>query len=398
MKVDWRGVIPAITTPFNQDSSIDHEFFARHARWMVEAGCVGIVPFGSLGEAATLTTAEKLDGIATLARELDGVAPVIPAVSALSTQEAVEFTLAAEAAGASGFMVLPPYVYSSDWREMKAHVAAILNATSLPCMLYNNPLAYKTDFSPEQIAEWADTLQAGIDRHAGIRDALAELSSGDETEQTQWEQIVTGSEGELEILRHRLAVLQTGDWEQISQDFLTDDGTQDPPVDALDALDLRSTDCEWIYLPTTVEEGSEEFVRAATTACTHISNRRSTTGFRTDAEADFDIFLTVFSEGDPAEVSEETVDAVERVHQEWERTVEDLEAVDASGAPDRDAWERSLQRVRERAHLTGDRAGALRAADADTISAAYGTDRTTSGSLDLEALGLQHRSCAGVSG
>jgi len=252
--------------------------------------------------------------------------------------------------------------------------------------------------SPEQIAEWADTLQAGIDRHAGIRDALAELSSGDETEQTQWEQIVTGSEGELEILRHRLAVLQTGDWEQISQDFLTDDGTQDPPVDALDALDLRSTDCEWIYLPTTVEEGSEEFVRAATTACTHISNRRSTTGFRTDAEADFDIFLTVFSEGDPAEVSEETVDAVERVHQEWERTVEDLEAVDASGAPDRDAWERSLQRVRERAHLTGDRAGALRAADADTISAAYGTDRTTSGSLDLEALGLQHRSCAGVSG
>ena len=156
MKVDWRGVIPAITTPFNQDSSIDHEFFARHARWMVEAGCVGIVPFGSLGEAATLTAAEKLDGIATLARELDGVAPVIPAVSALSTQEAVEFTLAAEAAGASGFMVLPPYVYSSDWREMKAHVAAILNATSLPCMLYNNPLAYKTDFSPEQIAELRD--------------------------------------------------------------------------------------------------------------------------------------------------------------------------------------------------------------------------------------------------
>ncbi len=159
MKVDWRGVIPAITTPFNQDMSIDHGAFAKHARWMVDAGCVGIVPFGSLGEAATVTMAEKLQGIATLARELDGVAPVIAAVSALSTREAVEFTLAAEDAGASGFMVLPPYVYSSDWREMKSHVAAVLNATSLPCMLYNNPLAYKTDFAPEQVAELYDEFK-----------------------------------------------------------------------------------------------------------------------------------------------------------------------------------------------------------------------------------------------
>lgn len=153
MRVDWEGVIPAITTPFNEDLSIDFAAFATHAHWMVEAGCSGIVPFGSLGEAATVSQAEKLEGIAALVSELDGVAPVIPAISALSTAEAVEFTKAAEAAGASGFMVLPPYVYSSDWREMKAHVAAILGATSLPCMLYNNPLAYKTDFAPEQIAE-----------------------------------------------------------------------------------------------------------------------------------------------------------------------------------------------------------------------------------------------------
>ena len=183
MKVDWRGVIPAITTPFNQDLSIDHEAFAKHARWMIDAGCVGIVPFGSLGEAATMTTTEKLQGIATLARELDGVAPVIAAISALSTREAVELTLAAEDAGASGFMVLPPYVYSSDWREMKSHVAAILNATSLPCMLYNNPPAYKTDFSPEQIAELYDEFRhmnavkessADVRRIAALRSLLGE--------------------------------------------------------------------------------------------------------------------------------------------------------------------------------------------------------------------------------
>lgn len=183
MKVDWRGVIPAITTPFNPDLSIDHEVFAKHARWMVEAGCVGIVPFGSLGEAATVTMKEKLLGIATLVHELDGVAPVIAAIAALSTREAVEFTLAATDAGASGFMVLPPYVYSSDWREMKSHVAAILNATSLPCMLYNNPPAYKTDFSPEQIAELYDEFRhmnavkessADVRRIAALRSLLGD--------------------------------------------------------------------------------------------------------------------------------------------------------------------------------------------------------------------------------
>jgi dihydrodipicolinate synthase/N-acetylneuraminate lyase len=74
-------------------------------------------------------------------------------VSSLSTAEAVRYVRDAERAGASGFMVLPPYVYASDWREMRAHVAAVFEATALPCMLYNNPLAYVTDFKPEQIAE-----------------------------------------------------------------------------------------------------------------------------------------------------------------------------------------------------------------------------------------------------
>ncbi len=153
MNVDWRGVIPAITTPFREDMTVDLELLARHARWQVEAGAVGLVPFGSLGEGATVTFAEKMTAIERLVAELDGVAPVIPAVSALSTAEAVEFTRAAQRAGASGFMVLPPYVYSSDWREMRAHVAAVMRATDLPCMLYNNPLAYVTDFRPEQVAE-----------------------------------------------------------------------------------------------------------------------------------------------------------------------------------------------------------------------------------------------------
>src|SRR5690554_1694967 len=156
MQVRWSGVIPAITTPFTEDLEVDVGLLARHARWMVEAGCVGIVPFGSLGEGATVTYEEKLRAIERLAEELDGLAPVIAAVSSLSTAEAVRFTRDAEAAGASGFMVLPPYVYSSDYREMKGHVSEVFKATELPCMLYNNPIAYRTDFLPPQIKELAD--------------------------------------------------------------------------------------------------------------------------------------------------------------------------------------------------------------------------------------------------
>ena len=153
MQVAWDGVIPAITTPFTEAMEVDLDLLARHARWLVDAGCVGIVPFGSLGEGATVTHAEKLRAVERLAAELGDAAPVIPAVSSLSTAEAVRYVRDAEAAGASGFMVLPPYVYSGDWREMRAHVSAVLEATALPCMLYNNPLAYVTDFLPEQVAE-----------------------------------------------------------------------------------------------------------------------------------------------------------------------------------------------------------------------------------------------------
>ena len=91
----------------------------------------------------------------TLTRALDGKAPVVAGIASLSTPEAVELARAAKEAGCSGLMVLPPYVYSTDWREMKAHVEAVIRATDLSCMLYNNPVAYRTDFLTPQIAELA---------------------------------------------------------------------------------------------------------------------------------------------------------------------------------------------------------------------------------------------------
>jgi 4-hydroxy-tetrahydrodipicolinate synthase len=125
---------------------------------------------------------EKVAILKTGVRVTQGKAPVVAAISSLSTKAAVELAKHAEDAGCTGLMVLPPYVYASDWREMRAHVGAVIGATKLPCVLYNNPIAYKTDFLPEQIAELAQQYpnlaavkesSADIRRVAAIRSLLA---------------------------------------------------------------------------------------------------------------------------------------------------------------------------------------------------------------------------------
>lgn len=154
-KMIWRGVMPATTTPFDEDLRIDHEFAAKHCNWLIDNGCTGIVTPGSLGESATLTVDEKLALWSTVVAAVGDRVPVVAAIASLSTAEAVELAKRAADLGCRGLMVLPPYVYKGDWREMKAHVEAIFRATDLSCMLYNNPVAYGTDFLPEQIRELA---------------------------------------------------------------------------------------------------------------------------------------------------------------------------------------------------------------------------------------------------
>jgi len=151
----WRGVLPAITTPFTADGAVDHAFLAEHARRLVDAGCSGIVPLGSLGESATLAFDEKIAIVRTLVAAVGGRVPVVAGIAALSTAEGIALAQAVKDAGAGGVMVLPPYVYSSDRHEMDAYIRAILAATNLPALLYNNPIAYKTDFTPAQIARFA---------------------------------------------------------------------------------------------------------------------------------------------------------------------------------------------------------------------------------------------------
>jgi 4-hydroxy-tetrahydrodipicolinate synthase len=150
---DWAGVIPAITTPFRSDSSIDHDRLANHVAWLIDNGCRGVVALGSLGESATLTTDEKISILETCKRAVGDGAPVIAGIAGLSTAECVALATRAADAGCDGLMVLPPYVYKGDWRESKAHFEAVIHATSLSCMLYNNPIAYGTDVTPEQMRE-----------------------------------------------------------------------------------------------------------------------------------------------------------------------------------------------------------------------------------------------------
>jgi 1-pyrroline-4-hydroxy-2-carboxylate deaminase len=181
-QAQWKGVFTAITTPFTKSLDVDHGFLGEHASWLASSGCTGIVALGSLGEAATLQFDEKVAIVATIRKALPKTVPVVAGIAGLSTAECVSLAQRTRDAGADGLMVLPPYVYKGDWRETEAHFSAVITATKLSCMLYNNPIAYGTDVSADQIAHLArhGNLHAvkessgDVRRVTAIRERLAE--------------------------------------------------------------------------------------------------------------------------------------------------------------------------------------------------------------------------------
>ena len=179
---NWHGVFPAMTTPFREDFSVDYEAVGRQASWLVARGCSGLVALGSLGESPTLSLEEKVEILNACRRAIGDQAPLVAGISGLSTPEAVALAKAAGRAGCDGLMVLPPYVYRGDWRETEAHLEAVISATPLSAMLYNNPIAYGTDITPPQLKVLArnPNLHAvkessgDIRRVTGIRELLGE--------------------------------------------------------------------------------------------------------------------------------------------------------------------------------------------------------------------------------
>jgi len=152
----WHGVFPAITTQMHPDGSIDLEATARHADTLIQSGIQGLIFLGSLGENQSLNPQEKRDVIAAMIEAVADRVPVLSGVAETSLDEAVRYVQDLERLGADGFMLMPPMVYKSpDPRESLHHFRTVARATGLPIMIYNNPISYGHDLTPDLFADLA---------------------------------------------------------------------------------------------------------------------------------------------------------------------------------------------------------------------------------------------------
>lgn len=147
MRPTWEGVYPAVTTNFHSDESLDIPTFVKNLEAQIDAGVHGIILCGSLGENGTLLTEEKFLLLETTKNIVGDSLPVIMCIAECITREAMSFAKDCEELGADGFMLLPPMRYPSDERETLRYLHRVADATDLPVMAYNNPVAYKTFIS-----------------------------------------------------------------------------------------------------------------------------------------------------------------------------------------------------------------------------------------------------------
>jgi len=152
----WRGIFPAVTTKFDADENLDVQAMERHFEFLIANGVDGLVTGGSLGEASTLTLEEKLQVAEVAVKVSAGRVPVLANVSETSTREALRYVDGANKIGVQGLMLMPSVIYVADAREAMANVRTIANAAQLPTMVYNNPVAYRVDLTPENFVELAD--------------------------------------------------------------------------------------------------------------------------------------------------------------------------------------------------------------------------------------------------
>ncbi|MEQ9415426.1 MAG: dihydrodipicolinate synthase family protein, partial [Cyclobacteriaceae bacterium] len=143
--MQWKGVFPAVTTKFTSDNQLDFSLFEKNLKVQLDAGVDGIILGGTLGESSVLENKEKIDLIKFTVDKVSGKVPVVMNIAEGSTAEAVKVANDAEKNGASGLMLLPPMRYKSDHRETVSYFGAVAESTSLPIMIYNNPVDYKTE-------------------------------------------------------------------------------------------------------------------------------------------------------------------------------------------------------------------------------------------------------------
>ncbi|HMJ66641.1 MAG TPA: dihydrodipicolinate synthase family protein [Candidatus Binatia bacterium] len=157
MKPYWSGVFPAIVTQMKKDGSLDLEATASHADVLIKSGVTGIIFLGSLGENQSLTAEEKRSVMEAMVKAVGGRVPVLSGVAEIATAEACRYVRDCERLGVTGVMLMPPMVYKSpDARESLAHFRTVAEAAGLPIMIYNNPISYGHDITPEMFEELAD--------------------------------------------------------------------------------------------------------------------------------------------------------------------------------------------------------------------------------------------------
>jgi len=176
MKPYWHGVFPACTTQFRADQALDLDATARHLEILIESGVSGLIVCGSLGENQALDPEEKRRVVQLAVDVSRGRVPVLSGVAECSTRAACRFVRDCELLGASGFMVMPAMVYRAEVREALHYFRSVAAATHLPWMLYNNPLAYPVDITPELMAGLADVANlVAIKESSGNPRRITEL-------------------------------------------------------------------------------------------------------------------------------------------------------------------------------------------------------------------------------
>lgn len=162
MQIQWKGVIPAVTTKLKDDGSLDPDAIKAGLNRLVENGVGGVVMMGMVGENAQLTPEEKRTVLKIAVETVAGRIPVISGLAETNTASAVQFAEDAEAIGVQGLMVFPGLTYKSDVHETIAFFKTIAQASSLSILLYNNPRGYGVDLTPDVVAELleAPTIQA----------------------------------------------------------------------------------------------------------------------------------------------------------------------------------------------------------------------------------------------
>lgn len=153
MEINWQGVFPALTTKFTDQDELDLKLFSKNITAQLDAGVKGIILGGTLGEASVLTKNEKETLVQFAVEKVPEKIPVILNIAEGSTKEAIQQAANAEKWGAKGLMLLPPMRYKPDHREAVHFFKAIANSTSLPIMIYNNPVDYKTEVTLDMFEE-----------------------------------------------------------------------------------------------------------------------------------------------------------------------------------------------------------------------------------------------------